>query len=443
MYKKIYKTMKIMSAVILVIMAILILTVFYTAIGINNADMRLFLPVTVGTAVSALLIFGLSIIFAKNLTADIVKPIENLGINLDINDDVYPELVPVLKRIYGQSAEISHQMERVNRQRLRLQTVGENMNEALIVLDDHSEIISANNAAVSLFGGKELKHRLFSEATDNEELISCLRLSLDGKKTSVVYKVSERGYRVFFSPVYEKEEVSGVVILAVDISEEMKTAEIRREFSANVSHELKTPLTTILGYSQLINNGIAKEEDVKSFTQKIEHESARMIVLIDDIIKLSKLDEKAERDEFVSVNIRRCAEEAVDLLSDKASQKGVHVNVVGGELTVDGNPGQINEMIYNLCDNAIKYNKDNGEVTVNITETGFEVSDTGIGIPEEMKERVFERFFRVDKSRSKKVSGTGLGLSIVKHIALCHDAQISLESIPGEGSKFTVSFPMK
>lgn len=443
MYKKIYKTMKIMSAVILVVMAILILTVCYTALGINNADMMLFVPVSVGIIVSALLIFGLSMIFAKNLTADIVKPIENLGINSDINDDVYPELIPVLKRIYGQSAEISHQMERVNRQRLRLQTVGENMNEALIVLDDHSEIISANNAAVSLFGGKELKHRLFSEVTDDEELILCLRLSLDGKKTSVVYKVSEKGYRVFFSPVYEKDEVSGVVILAVDISEEMKTAEIRREFSANVSHELKTPLTTILGYSQLINNGIAKAEDVKSFTKKIEHESSRMIVLIDDIIKLSKLDEKAERDEFIPVNIRRCAEEAVDLLSDKASERGIEIIVGGGELTVNGNPGQINEMIYNLCDNAIKYNKDNGDVTVNITETGFEVSDTGIGIPEEMKERVFERFFRVDKSRSKKVSGTGLGLSIVKHIALCHDAQITLESAPGEGSKFIVSFPVK
>ena len=414
------------------------LTVGSESGSVTTMFMRLFLPIIAMVG----LIYVLCIIFAVNLTDNITKPINNVNLLTGNYDNVYPELRPFLKRISGQNEEIKRQMEKVKRQKMRLQAVSENMNEGLIVLDKSRDIISANNSALSIFDcGEDPTHHEFSYLTDNEILTECLNEALAGEKSSTVCEISGKTFRVFFSPVFENTLVSGVIILMFDISEEMKTIQIRREFSANVSHELKTPLTTILGYSQLINNGIAKEEDIISFTKKIENETSRLITLIDDIIKLSKLDEVREEEEFHPVHLLDCAKEAVSALEGRAGERGIMVELEGEDSVVYGNLHQIDELFYNLCDNAIKYNKDNGRVTIKIFDKGFSVSDTGIGISEEYKERIFERFFRVDKSRSKKVNGTGLGLSIVKHIVICHNASINVESKPGEGTTFTVTFP--
>lgn len=414
------------------------LTVGSESGSVTTMFMRLFLPIIAMVG----LIYVLCTVFAVNLTDNITKPINNVNPLSGNYENVYPELRPFLKRISGQNEEIKRQMEKVKRQKMRLQAVSENMNEGLIVLDKNRDIISANNSALSIFDcGEDPVHHEFSYLTDNDILTEGLNEALEGEKLSTVCEISGKSFRVFFSPVFENKLVSGVIILMFDISEEMKTIQIRREFSANVSHELKTPLTTILGYSQLINNGIAKDEDIKSFTKKIENETSRLITLIDDIIKLSKLDEGGEENEFHPVHLLECAKEAVSALEARAGERGISIELEGEDSVVFGNLHQIDELFFNLCDNAIKYNKDNGSVTIKIFDRGFSVSDTGIGIPEEYRERIFERFFRVDKSRSKKVNGTGLGLSIVKHIIICHNASIGVESTPGEGTTFTVTFP--
>lgn len=249
-----------------------------------------------------------------------------------------------------------------------------------------------------------------------------------------------KAYQVFYSPVYEKDKITGVVILLIDVSERIKTEQIRREFSANVSHELKTPLTAIHGYSQIITGGLARDEDIIGFAEKIEKESLRMINLIDDIIKLSRLDEQAESLEKEPVFLPDLCRETASKLKIKADKRGILLEVSGCDSVVYANKVQLSEMLYNLCDNAIKYNKENGSVYIKTLQNGFSVSDTGIGISEEHLGRIFERFFRADKSHSKNIGGTGLGLSIVKHLALCNNAVIDVKSTLGKGSVFTVTF---
>lgn len=228
--------------------------------------------------------------------------------------------------------------------------------------------------------------------------------------------------------------------LVTEMEERERSESVRREFSANVSHELKTPLTAILGYSQMINSGMARPEDIKSFSQRIEKETMRLIALLEDIIKLSKLDENitVEKEE---VNMYSLAADVLESLSSRAAEKKLHVSLYGGNMIVEGNRGQLTELLYNLCENAIKYNVDGGSVAVTVEGNSISVSDTGIGIPEADKDRVFERFYRVDKSRNKKISGTGLGLSIVKHIAMCNGANIKLASQEGMGTCVRVEFP--
>lgn len=423
----------------------------YYAVLLDNANILLMkgeseklntvlLIVIAADAIILLFIYLLAIGIASALTKNIVKPLEN--IYSYEQDAVYEELEPFVKRIATQGKEIKRQENKVKEQKSRLQAISENMNEGLIVVDANKNILSVNKSVLELFSVREeeIKHKEFANLTFDKNLSEHLEKSLTGKKRYTSIEKNGKAYQVYYSPVYEKNTIDGVVILLIDVSEKMKTEQIRREFSANVSHELKTPLTAIHGYSQIITGGLAKDEDIMGFAEKIEKESSRMINLIDDIIKLSRLDEQTDAPEKENINLLELSSEISSKLKAKADRRNITITVSGPETIIYANKIQITEMIYNLCDNAIKYNIENGRVLIETIKNGFKISDTGIGIPEEYKGRIFERFFRGDKSHSKNISGTGLGLSIVKHAAMSNDAQIDVQSSVGKGSSFTVIF---
>jgi len=431
-------------------------TTFYYAVKLDNgcvlriADethtiLTMFSGIIIPIIVTVLFIYFICIFFAKNITHSIIRPINKINLNSDDYTGVYEELVPFLKRISGQNKEIAHQVQKVKREELKLETISDNMNEGLIVLDKNAVIISANNSAAQLFGVSRsvLSGTDFGILAVADGIRKNIDKALGGEKCHEAAEINGKVYQIFYSPIMESKNVRGIIMLMFDISDEMKAEQIRREFSANVSHELKTPLTTILGYSQIINNDIAKAEDVKSFTGKIEKEATRLITLIDDIIKLSRLDEQQPDEEKTQISIKEVVNEVVESLSDKAAKRGITFTCDGGDFSLYANPRQIAELVYNLCDNAVKYNKDNGSVTIRVKDKSLIVADTGIGIPNEHLDRIFERFYRVDKSRSRTVNGTGLGLSIVKHIAIQNGADVDVKSNVGQGTVFTVSFDRK
>ena len=428
--------------------------VFYFAIKLDDGNIlrisqetqsifRLMLSLVWPVIAVLVLVYILSVTIAVRLTDNIIKPFSKINLTDGIKNCGYSELEPFFKRIAGQKKEIEHQIEKVKMQKSRLQAISENMSEGLVVLDKSENILSANKSALSVFGSseEEVVHKGFIYLCRDITLNRAIKSAYKGNKCSIEFSSGGRHYQIFLSPVLENSDVAGVILLIFDISEKFETEQIRREFSANVSHELKTPITTILGYSQIINKGIAKPEDIKGFSEKIEKEASRLVKLIDDIIKLSRLDDEENADiSMQKIHLKSVIDNTVEQLSDSIEKKNISIIYDGGDTVIEGNPVQISELVYNLCENAIKYNKDGGNVTISVGEKSFSVADTGIGISPEYHARVFERFFRVDKSRSKSVNGTGLGLSIVKHIAKCHDAEIKLESEPGIGTKISVIF---
>ena len=428
-------------------------TVYYYAIRLPDGSivrlastthniLAIFFNVLMLVLFIAAFIYIFSIIIAGRLTDNIVKPIERMQLTENAEQDgAYEELKPFLTKITRQGQEIRRQMERVKAQKIQLQTITDNMNEGLVVVDQNGTVLAVNNCVLTLFQTKEelVKNQSFLQLTRNVELNNALNRALQGEKNNIDVELSGKTYQVFYSPVRNRETISGVVMLLFDVSVRARAEQIRREFSANVSHELKTPLTTILGYAQLLRHGIAKPEDMQSFIVKIEKESARLITLIDDIMKLSKLDEDVQT-EKQEVSLRQTIGEVLDALQTKADEQQVSVSLSGGDFQAHANGAQLTELFYNLCDNAIKYNRPGGTVTVSLSENRVTVADTGIGIPEEYLDRIFERFFRVDKSHSKQVSGTGLGLSIVKHIAQANDISIQVSSRINEGTAFTLTF---
>lgn len=385
------------------------------------------------------LIYILCVNVASALTKNIIAPLESLySFDGETYTKTYPELQPFFNRIIGQNKEIRRQMEKSRLRKLRLQLISDNMNEGLIILDKNANVLSYNECVLDILScmmpAKEILQK-------EEKLWGAVKEAFKKKKSSTVWEKEDRTYRVFYSPVCENEELMGVMLLFFDITEIEEAQKIRREFSANVSHELKTPLTAIRGYAQMINSDIAKKEDIKDFTTRIEKESIRLINLIDDIMKLSRLDENIPDDiNKKHISLMGVCEEVFASLKDEASKKDISFILKGTDTFVYANPSQLNQIVYNLCDNAIKYNVENGKVEVIVSESQITVKDTGIGIPKEATPRIFERFFRVDKSRSKKVNGTGLGLSIVKHAAILNNADIKVESELGEGTVFTVTF---
>ena len=391
------------------------------------------------------LIYLLTAVIAKRLTENIVAPIEQISFTeIDKQCSPYEELQPFISKIAYQSREIKHQTERVERQKLRLQAVSDSMNEGLAVLDRDGNILSLNRGAARVLhidNPDAVKSTSLLSLTGNDpDFAAKLAAAYQNKRGSFTYKTGDQTYELFYSPVSDGKDVIGVVILLFDITEKLKNEQIRTEFTANVSHELKTPLTSIHGYAQLITSGLARPEDTPLFAEKIEKESSRLMALVEDIIQLSNLDEGAEPEKAV-FSVHPMLAEILDTLSLAAEKKNVHFSLGDGDFRICAGQSQMHELFYNILDNAVKYNKDGGRVDVSVDPCGkVRIADTGIGIPDDLRERIFERFFRVDKSHSKMVNGTGLGLSIVKHIAMNNHIGIHVDSTLGKGSVFTVDF---
>ncbi|GHT67138.1 sensor histidine kinase [Spirochaetia bacterium] len=382
-------------------------------------------------------------LLAGNLTKRIVAPINNIDLNTELSTEStppYDELVPFIRTIEQQRERIAAQFSDLQSRADTISAIVDNMSEGIILVSRQGLILSVNKSAAALFetdttmGGKNIL-----ELIRDLELLEQVRAALSGKRSELSIRRSGKSYRVFFSPVTD----SGALILFLDITEKMMAEQMRREFSANVSHELKTPLTSIYGHAEMLYNGIVKESDHHAFFGKIKDEAARLITLIEDIILISELDENTGGETFEDVSLSAIAAEAVEALSLKASEHNVTVST-SGDAAMSAGRSMIYEMFYNLIDNAIKYNKPGGTVKVDVSklENMIEVAvaDTGIGIPEDAQSRVFERFYRVDKSRSKKTGGTGLGLAIVKHIVLLHKGKMALQSSEDQGTVVTISF---
>ncbi|HHX57274.1 MAG TPA: PAS domain S-box protein [Clostridiales bacterium] len=393
-------------------------------------------------------IFVVAILLASWQTKRIVAPINNLDLDSPMANETYEELSPLIAQITRQNAQISEQMDKFREKQEEFSAITENMKEGLVMINSKSIILFINGSALSLFDvDKEdcINKHIFSMNRSNlfQEWVEKV---LRGKSFEEIDIIKGRIYNFMLSPVLVDNSINGAVLLIMDVTEKQAAEKLRREFSANVSHELKTPLTSISGYAEIMKNGLVKQEDVQRFSERIFNEGSRLIILVEDIIKLSRLDESDIEISFENVNLLDLLKDIAERLTPQAEQKDVEISVDGESLTIYGNRQIIDEMIYNLCDNAIKYNRENGQVKLSVFSSEDEiiltVEDTGIGIPEAHRERVFERFYRVDKSHSRETGGTGLGLSIVKHGANYHNVVLKLSSQEHMGTKISLSFPI-
>ncbi len=390
----------------------------------------------------------LSLVLASRLSKSIVNPLNALDLDKPLQNDGYDELAPLLKRMDSQQRQIRNQKDELERKQREFETVTENMTEGIILLNTAGDVIGINRAAKRMFGADESclgKHLL--SVNRSPQIADLLSSAETGRRDERTMDLAGARYQMLLSPVKSGEMLSGSVLLAINVTEKEKAEQMRREFTANVSHELKTPLHTIAGSAELLANGIVREEDRMRFYTRIQWEAKRMIRLVDDIIWLSHLEEGAEDMRREKVDLLLLAEETVNSLREEAESAGVAMTLDGESAVIEGIPQLLQSIIYNLCDNAIKYNHENGSaaVTVKRTEDGavLTIADSGIGIPPEHQERIFERFYRVDRSRSKERGGTGLGLSIVKHAARLHNAKIDLWSAENRGTTITVTFSDK
>ena len=410
--------------------------------------LTLFLGMLRPVLIIALLAVVLALLLAYRLSKNIVTPLNKLNLDSPLSNKVYEELSPLLKRMDAQQRQLKHQSEELKRKREEFETATENMSEGLIILNEKGVILSINRAAAKMLGLSEdsVGKDFFSEKT-SVNLKEPTQKALSGQNTEEVFALNDGNCQLLANPVSTDGKVTGAALLVLDVTEKERAEQMRREFTANVSHELKTPLQTISGYAELLANGMVADKDKTAFSEKIYAEAQRMIRLIEDIIKLSNLDEGAVELTRETVDLYVTAENTVRSLLPAAKKANVTLSLNGENAEIYGIPQLLTAVVYNLCDNAIKYNKDGGTVFVNVKNNAenivLSVRDTGIGIPKEQQERIFERFYRVDKSHSKEVGGTGLGLSIVKHAAKLHDAKITLESEVGKGTGITVIFPKK
>ena len=399
------------------------------------------IPVLIVITVYVLLV---CLVMASEMTKGIIRPIESMA--KDPDAVAYDELVPFSNMIEKQRGEIEEQMGRIQQETDKINTIIANMEEGFVLLDGEKNVLMHNDSAVRLLqsGPGELIGNSFIRLSRNQNVNHCIDSASKGKSREAEFEVGERELQLLANPVYSKGEQIGVICIIVDVTGRHALDQMRQEFTANVSHELKTPLTSISGYAEMIESGIAKDGDVKTFAAKIHKEAGRLVTLIGDIIRLSQLDEELSQVQPVRVDMASLVEECTDSLVISADKHKVSLETDVTPCTVRGDRNMLYELIYNLCDNAIRYNKENGSVLVSVKPRAgkvvLKVKDTGIGIPKEHQARIFERFYRVDKSRSKQTGGTGLGLAIVKHIAEQHKAQISLESEEGAGSVITVTF---
>ena len=390
----------------------------------------------------ALILSGL---LARRLSRRIVDPLNSLDLEHPLDNDAYEELSPLLKRIHHQHVEIQTQLRELREKTDEFTQITGSMREGLVLLDEHGSILSINAAAQALFGADaQCVGRDFLTIERSHEISAAIQAAAADGHSEVRAERAGRVYQFDISRITSDGKFLGTVILAFDITEQEFAERNRREFTANVSHELKTPLQGIIGSAELIENGMVKPGDLPRFVGHIHAEAARLVTLIDDIIRLSQLDE-GDAMPTEPVDLLAVSQEAAENLHDAAAARNVTVSVTGQPAVLPGVRRLIYEIVYNLCDNAIKYNRDGGRVDVTVAAdaggSSITVADTGIGIAPEHQARVFERFYRVDKSHSKASGGTGLGLSIVKHAVQYHHGRIELESTPGTGTTIRVVFP--
>ena len=390
----------------------------------------------------ALILSGL---LAKRLSRRIVDPLNSLDLEHPLDNDAYEELSPLLKRIHRQHVEIQTQLRELHERTDEFTQITGSMREGLVLLDEHGSILSINAAAQALFGADaQCVGKDFLTIERSHEISAAIQAAVTDGHSEVRAERAGRVYQFDISRITSDGKFLGTVILAFDITEQEFAERNRREFTANVSHELKTPLQGIIGSAELIENGMVKPDDLPRFVGHIHAEAARLVTLIDDIIRLSQLDE-GDAMPTEPVDLLAVSQEAAENLHDAAAARDVTVSVTGQPAVIPGVRRLIYEIVYNLCDNAIKYNRDGGRVDVTVAAdadgSSIPVADTGIGIAPEHQGRVFERFYRVDKSHSKASGGTGLGLSIVKHAVQYHHGRIELESTPGTGTTIRVVFP--
>ncbi|MCR5034987.1 MAG: PAS domain S-box protein [Clostridia bacterium] len=388
----------------------------------------------------------LSVILAYRLSKRIIQPINELNLDEPSGDGMYEELKPFLNRIRDQKRQIRIQEETLRQKKEEFEAVTKNLPEGMLLMDSEGKILSLNKAAAEFLGiGSRSVGANISGQREAQELIPFIEHALAGSQEETVIHTGKGEYQAMVSPVLSGQQVTGVTILILDMSEKKKAEIIRREFTANVSHELKTPLQTISGNAELLSEGYVQPERVPEFAQKIYDESQRMIALVEDIIELSQLDEGGASLQKEEVDLYAIAEMTVSNLSQAAEQAEVTFDVEGSSVLMAGIPQLLESMTYNLCDNAIKYNRPGGSVRVRVSSDGsnacLSVADDGIGIPKEHQERIFERFYRVDKSHSREVGGTGLGLSLVKHAVKAHGGTIQLYSALDQGTEIVVTLP--
>ena len=413
---------------------------FYTILTVALGSMQAFFAILLAA-------IAVSVLLARRLSRRIITPLNTLDLQHPLDNDAYEELSPLLKRIDQQNRRIEAQVAELKRRQDEFSAVTRSMNEGLVLLNAENHVLSLNPAAMRLFNaGEDCVGRDFVTVSRDVPVTNAVRDALSTGRGAAQLERGERIYQIECSRIESDGAILGVALVAFDTTERAQAEQMKREFTANVSHELKTPLQSIMGSAELLENGLVKSEDQPRFIERIRSEAARLMALIEDIIRLSELDEGAAVP-MEAVDLLSIAKDAADTLQESANKKNVTLALEGESVRVQGVPRLIYEIAYNLCDNAIRYNRAGGHVSVRVQpENGYallEVADDGIGIPEEHQRRVFERFYRVDKSHSRASGGTGLGLSIVKHAAALHHAEIELKSEVGKGTTIAVRFPME
>lgn len=388
----------------------------------------------------------LSGIMASAISKRIVKPINELDLESPEENQIYEELSPLLSKIHRQNREIQNQLELAKQQQEEFSLITENMQEGLIVIDKYTMILSANSSAWNLFHMDRVCQGESVYCLDREEEFRhAIEQVLSGEHTELVLKLNGSDIQLIANPVIRDKKTEGAVVLLVNVTEKLERESLRREFSANVSHELKTPLTSISGFAEIMQGGLVKNEDIPKFAGRIYKESQRLLQLVEDVIQISQLDEEKTSYVWEPVDVYQVCKNAFESLKEKAKRLNVHLYICGERMKMEAVRTLLEEAIYNVCDNAIKYNRNDGSVSVFLTQTAQEiqivVKDTGVGIPKEDQNRVFERFYRVDKSHSKEIGGTGLGLSIVKHAVGALKGSVILRSEEGNGTEICMKFP--
>lgn len=406
------------------------------------AMLLMMMPPLLGVAAAVLLV---CMLMAFRLARHIVDPINRIDLDHPVVEETYGELEPLVKRIQEQNRTIRRQMDELSQRQREFSALTDNMSEGFLLVDYKTNVLSANHSALRMLGDGKAEE-ITNLRRDNclPQVLTTVEAALAGVRTETVQEIEGISWQIIANPVVSSGQVAGVAVLLMDVTEREQREKLRQEFSANVSHELKTPLTSITGFAELMKEGMVTGEKVKEFAGDIYREARRLIDLVNDIIRLSRLDENSKLFETEQVDLYDLCDEIIANLQNVAERQNVTFTLSGEHVTINGVWQILNEMVYNLCDNAIKYNRPGGTVNVSVHRDGgsvrLTVRDTGIGIPYADQPRVFERFYRVDKSHSKEVGGTGLGLSIVKHGAQYHNARLELESEPGKGTSISVVF---